>query len=220
MGILSRFNDIMKANIHSLMDRAEDPMKVIEEYMRKANQDLGAVKAETAAVALNERRSKTLLDECNADIRKLQRYAEKSVEAGNESDALKFLEKKAKQVERLGELQSTYEQASKNVECMKQMQDKLVSDIGQLEASYYELKGKLAVAAQSKYNSSFEAMEEKVNFAVDKAAALAELQSDDRNDDLDRRFAQFEKNLDSQADSSTSAKDELAAMKEKHENKE
>ncbi|HIW32207.1 MAG TPA: PspA/IM30 family protein [Candidatus Paenibacillus intestinavium] len=219
MGILSRFNDIMKANIHSLMDRAEDPMKVIEEYMRKANQDLGAVKAETAAVALNERRSKTLLDECNADIRKLQRYAEKSVEAGNEGDALKFLEKKEKRAERLDELQLAYEQASKNAECMKQMQDKLVSDIGQLEASYNELKGKQAVAAQSKYNSSFEAMEEKVNFSVDKAAALAELQSDDQNDDLDRRFAQFEKDLDSQADSSTSVKDELAALKEKHENK-
>lgn len=192
MGILSRFNDIMKANIHSLMDRAEDPMKVIEEYMRKLNQDLGSVKAETAAIVLNERRSKTLLDECSADIKKLQRYAEKSVEAGNDGDALKFLGKKAKQTERLHELQSAYEQAAKNAECMEQMQHKLVSDIGQLEASYYELKGKLAVAARSKYDSSIEAMEEKVNFALDKAAALAELQADHHdNDDLDRRFAQL-----------------------------
>ena len=33
MGILDRFTSIIKANINDLLDRAEDPAKMIEQYM-------------------------------------------------------------------------------------------------------------------------------------------------------------------------------------------
>ena len=48
--ILKRFGDIMSANINALLDRAEDPEKMIDEYLRDIESDLGKVKAETAAV--------------------------------------------------------------------------------------------------------------------------------------------------------------------------
>lgn len=227
MGILSRFKMVMNANVNSIMDQAKDPEKEINEYMQMLNRDLGAVKAETAAVLLNERRAKSQLDECNAEIKKLQRYAEKSLEAGKEDDALKFLEKKAKQVERLNDLNGAYELAAAVAESMKQMQDKLVSDIGKLEARYAELKGKLSfVKAQGgrtsgsgNIHSSLDALEEKANFAFDRAMALAELQSDDlEGDELDKKFAQLEK--ESASSVSVKVEDELAAMKDRLNNKE
>ena len=154
MGILSRFKDIMRVNVNSLLERTEDPEKTIDTYMRSLNDDLGKVKAETASVLTEERRAKRALDECRAEIQKLQRYAEKAVEAGNEGDALKFLERKAAQAEKQSDLQAAHETASANAVRMKQLQDKLVSDMNQLEARYAELKGKMAAAkTQQELNS-------------------------------------------------------------------
>ncbi|APB73091.1 PspA/IM30 family protein [Paenibacillus peoriae] len=218
MGILSRFRDIMKMNINALVDKVGDPERTIDDYMRNLNSDLGKVKAETASVLADERRAKRALDECKAEIKKLQHYASKSVEAGNEEEARKFLERKGLQAEKLEQLQTSYDVASTNAVNMKQMQEKLVSDMGQLEARRAELKGKMAVAkaqqtlnSMGSKNSAFEVMEEQVNRAYDEAMAIAELRAGTK-DDLDALFAQYEK--------STNAEDELAAIKEKINHKE
>ncbi|MNW28039.1 hypothetical protein D3C74_48480 [compost metagenome] len=191
MGILSRFRDIMKMNVNALMDKVGDSEKTIDDYMRNLNSDLGKVKAETASVLADERRTKRALDECKAEIKKLQHYASKSVEAGNEEEARKFLERKGLQAEKLEQLQTSYDLASTNAVNMKQMQEKLVSDMGQLEARHAELKGKLAVAkaqqalnSMGSKNSAFEVMEEQVNRAYDEAMAIAELRAGTK-DDLD-----------------------------------
>ncbi|MCY9517990.1 PspA/IM30 family protein [Paenibacillus apiarius] len=225
MGILSNFREIMESNVNALLDKTEDPEKTINDYMRNLNSDLGKVKAETASMLADERRAKRALDECNAEIKKLQKYAEKAVEAGNEEDALKFLERKATLAEKLSELQTAYDLASANAVKMKQMQDKLVSDMGRLEARRAELKEKLAAAkAQQRLisgndvNSSFDAMEEKANRALDEAMALAELRAGAKEDDLDDLIAQLEKNMST--NTNTTAEDELAALKEKMNKKE
>ena len=40
MGILARFKDIMAANINALLDKAEDPEKMIDQYLRDMESDL------------------------------------------------------------------------------------------------------------------------------------------------------------------------------------
>lgn len=188
MGILSRFKDIMTANFNALLHKGENPEKTIDEYMRKLNLSLGAVKAETTSVLADERRAKAVLDECHAEIKKLQRYADKSLEAGNEDEALKFLDRKTKQSERMLELQAAHEQASVNVARMKQMRDKLVSDMTLLEARRMEVREKTAGLKMQQIlnsgNSSFNEMEEKVDDALWEAEALAELRSGAKEDDL------------------------------------
>ena len=229
MGILSRFRDIMASNINALLDRAQDPEKVINEYMRSLNSDLGNIKAETASILADERRAKSVLGESEAEIRKLQKYAEKCVAEGEEEKALRFLEKKAAQTEKHKQLQAAYDKASANAAAMQKMHDKIVSDLAQVEARYAELKGKMqAVKAQQQenagkgvhlgnVNAALDAAEEKVNQSYYEAMALAELREEasKKEDDLDELIAQLEKK-EAPADTGAapSPEDELAALKQ------
>ena len=71
MSILKRFSDIMSANINALLDKCEDPAKMVDQILRNLNDDLGKVKAETASIMAEEARAKRELDECNKEIAKL-----------------------------------------------------------------------------------------------------------------------------------------------------
>ena len=221
MGILTRFKDIMASNINALLDQAEDPAKMIDQTLRNLNSDLGKVKSETAAVMAEETRAKRELDECEADIAKMQSYAVKAVEAGNDDDAKRFLAKKNELTVKKEQLQTVYEAAAKNARKMRQMHDKLVSDIGELESRRSVIKSKLAVAkAQERINSmsssagdaassisAFERMEAKADKALDQANAMAELNTPEEKDDLEALELKYG------ASSSNAVDDELASLK-------
>jgi phage shock protein A len=232
MGILSRFRDVMKANVNHMLSRPGDPEKTVNEYMRNLNSDLGQVKAETAAVLSDENRAKRALDECQAEVNKLQRYAEKSAESGDADKARSFLEKKVKLTGKRNELQAAYDRASAKAQMMKHMNDKLVADLGQLEARHAELKGRMADAkaqqqtnernaSASRAESAFKAMEDQANQALNEAEALAELRAGAQEDDLDELIAQLERDLNADAgnrereNKAPSADEELAAIQEK-----
>ena len=213
MGILTRFKDIMSSNINALLDKAEDPEKMIDQCLRNLNSDLGKVKSETAVVMAEEQRSKRELDECLNEINKMQQFAIKALEAGNEDDAKKFLEKKGSLTNKQAGLQQAYDMAHANADNMRTMHDKLVKDINELESRREMIKGKLAVAktqerAISNANDSiaaFERMEARANAAMDKANAMAELNAGPKDsiDDLTAKYANSTSDVD----------DELAALK-------
>lgn len=222
MGVLSRFKDIMSANINALLDKAEDPSKMIDQYLRNLESDLGKVKAETAAVMAEETRCKRVLSECMEEIEKMQKYAEKAVLAGNDADARQFLTKKGQLAEKQAGLQQAYDLAADNAAKMKQMHDKLVNDISQLNAKRDAIKAKMAVAkTQEKMNkmgasidgaaatlSAFDRMEAKANKMLDEANAMAELNkgADSDIDSLTRKYEETP---------SSGVEDELAALKAK-----
>lgn len=220
MGILTRFKDIMASNINALLDKCEDPEKMIDQYLRNAESDLGKVKAETASVMAEETRAKRVLDECGEEIEKMQKYAMKAVEAGNDDDARQFLSKKKQLEEKKDSLQQSYDLAAQNAAKMRQMHDKLVSDINDLNARRDSLKAKLAVAkTQEKMNkitskignagssiADFDKLEAKIDKRLDEANAMAELnRTGDSVEDLARKY-------DEKSDS-PDVEDELAALK-------
>ena len=222
MGVIQRFKDIMAANVNALLDKAEDPEKMIDQYCRDMQKELGNVKAETAAVMAQEARARRELDECIQEAAKMQSYAEKAVMAGNDDDARQFLMKKKSLTEKQTSLQQAYDLAASNAQKMKQMHDKLVSDISQLNARRDAIKAKVAVAkAQQKVNqmgsslngandamSAFGRMEEKANRMLDEANAMAELNASG-SDDIDDLAAKYDAAPSSQVD------DDLAALKAK-----
>lgn len=225
-GILSRFKDIMSSNINALLDKVEDPMKMIDQYLRNLESDLGKVKAETAAVMAEETKSKRELDECIDSINKMQTYAEKALLSGNEADDRTFLSKKGELNNKLISLQQTYDMAKENSTKMREMHDKLIKDISQLNTRRDELKAKMAVAnTQEKLNkvgssvngaignmSKFDEMEAKINKKLDTANAMAELNNSQKEENIEDLIAKYDnetKNTSSEID------DELSELKSK-----
>jgi phage shock protein A len=221
MGIISRFKDIMSANINALLDKAEDPEKMIDQYLRDMESDLGKVKSETAAVMAEETRCKRQLDECTAEMAKYQQYAEKAVLAGNDEDARQFLAKKSQLATQQASLQQAYEVASANATKMKQMHDKLTKDIAELNARKDSIKAKMAAAkTQEKMNkltssvsgvqgsmSAFDRMEAKADSMLDKANAMTELNSSSEDSSVENLAAKYD------TVASPAVDDELAALK-------
>lgn len=189
MGVLSRFKDIMDANINALLDKCEDPAKMIDQTLRKLRENLAEVKQETAAVMADEKNAKRKLDECEAEIAKYTTAAKNALQAGNEGDAKELIAKKQKFETQKTSLQQTYDVAHNNAEKMRQMHDKLVHDIDDLEIRKDSIKAKVQVAkAQDKVNkltsgtakseaslAAFDRMEAKANKMLDQAEAEADL---------------------------------------------
>ena len=189
MGILQRFSDIIQANVNAILDKMEDPAKMIDQYLRELADNLAEVKQETAGVMAEEVRTKRLVDENAAEVAKYTDLAKKALQAGNEADAKVFIAKK-QQLESAGAgLASAYASAHENAEKMRQMHDKLVSDIETLKSRRETIKAKVAVAkTQQKVNevssasdkasgamSAFDRMEEKADRMLDEANAMSQL---------------------------------------------
>ena len=219
MSILKRFSDIMSSNINALLDKAEDPIKMIDQLMRNLN-DLNKVKAETASVMAEETRAKRELDECQRDVNKMLEYAKRAVDAGNDDDARAFLTKKVSLSEKLSALNTKYEAAHNNSVKMKEMYNKLTSQIEELNERRSTIKAKVATAKmQERINKmgssinnskssldSFSRMEEKANRMLDEANAMAELNSKP-SDGIDDLMSKYDKTSNSDVEG------ELAALK-------
>ncbi len=108
MGVLTRFKDIMTANINALLDKAEDPQKMIDQYLRDLEEDMAKVRSETASMMAAERAAKRELDECSEEMEKMTDYAKRAVVAGNDEEAKQFLQKKSNLASRQAVLQQKY----------------------------------------------------------------------------------------------------------------
>ena len=221
-GILERFKTIMSSNINALLDKMEDPEKMIDQYLRDMEKDLGSVKAETVAVMAQESAAKRKVTECEDEIKKMESYAKKALQAGNEADARMFLEKKESIKIKLESLEKQKMIAVENSLKMREMHDKLTSDIQKLNAKRNEIKAKIKMAKSAqKINSmtsstgisgkmdSFNSIEEKVDRMLDEANASIELNSSkkDEVDDLMKKYDSVE------PESSSAVDEELERLK-------
>ena len=222
MSMLQRFKDIMSSNINALLDKAEDPEKMIDQMIRNLQSDLGKVKSETATVMAEEARLNRQLTELKAEEEKMITYAKKALQAGSDDDAKLFLEKKNSIQNKASEVETRLISARQNSQNMKAMHDKISSQVADLNARKNEIKAKIQQAKlQEKMNtmtssvtgaasiSKFDEIEEKANAMLDKANAMQELNqvNDGGIDDLMSKY-------DSATDSTSSVDDELAALKD------
>ncbi len=209
MGILTRFKDIMTANINAMLDKAEDPQKMIDQYLRDLESDMAKVKTETASMMAEEKAAKRELDECSGEIVKMGDYAKRAVAAGNDDEARQFLQEKAELSSKQAVLQEKYNAAVANSSKMREMHDKLESDIASLRSRRDMLKAKAQVAeTQAKLNNvgsgaddsgakiaSFDKMEDKINRMLDEQEAMEQLNrgAADTAQDLIKKYEQDEK---------------------------
>ncbi len=212
MGVLTRFKDIMTANINALLDKAEDPQKMIDQYLRDLEEDMAKVRSETASMMAAERAAKRELDECSEEMEKMTDYAKRAVAAGNDEEAKQFLQKKSNLASRQAALQQKYDISVENSAKMNEMHDKLESDISSLKSRRDTLKARAQVAeTQAKINqmgssandagttmTAFDRMEDKINRMLDEQDAMAELSNtaEDPTEDLVKKYEADERESD------------------------
>lgn len=224
MGILARFGDIMRANINDLLTGAENKNaeKLLNQYLRDAREDYAQVRNETASVMAEEAAAKRRLDEINDQMTRYERYAQAAVQSGNDADALKFLEAKGQLQPKKTDAEAAYAQAQANSERMRQMTQKLLTDIQEAESKIGELKAKLRIAeskekmqqltekigggsALGNFDSLADSIQKRIDAADAKEALDAELAGDRELDDLEKKYAG--------TDGGPSAQKELDALK-------
>ena len=214
MSILERFSTIIKANINDLLDRAEDPAKMMDQYMRQLMSDLADVKRETAAVMAEEKRQESAK---NADL------ARRALQLSNEDDARVFLAKKQELEKRIEELQKMYDVAHENSMRMRQVHDKLVSDAETLRQRREAIQSKMALARaqekaanvmgshtgadESRLGDAIARMEDKADAMLDRSNAMQSLNETplDPAAELEKKYADGAKNA--------AVEDELEKMK-------
>lgn len=220
MGILNRFKDIMASNINALLDKCEDPEKMIDQTLRNLREDYAEVKKETANIMADEKAAARKVDDMKKQIAQADAAARNALKAGNEADARTIIAKKQQYEEQLVSLDATYAVAKENADKMRQMTAKLQADIETLETRKDAIKAKVKVAkAQKTINKTmsgtvkseasieaFERMEAKANKMLDAAQAEAELNADAASSQsLINKYAS--------GGNTAAVDDELAAMK-------
>ena len=216
MSLLSRVRDLMSANLNSMLDKAEDPEKMVNEYMRQLQEQLYEAKTSVASAMADETKLHNKMVTFQAEADQWQSKAESAVRAGDDELAKAALSRKGNSQKMADTYKQQYEMQDEQVE---QLQGALV----QLEARISESKAKkeLIIAKKNRAETQeaiqrtvrglgnvnamdkLDQMEERVDDRLAQADAMSKLEGDS----LESRFADLEQD--------TLVNDELAALKAK-----
>jgi phage shock protein A len=131
MGIFSRFKDIVTANFNHMLDRAEDPEKMIRLMIREMEETLVEIKSSCAASMADRKRVARELDMLRQKETTWQQRAQLAMEKGREELAREALVEKKRLSAMLGELENELAQGDAIVEQAQEditlLEEKLVT---------------------------------------------------------------------------------------------
>jgi phage shock protein A len=151
MAIFSRIADILKANINDMIDKAEDPEKMVKQLIIEIEQDVDeATQALGQAMGSQKMAQKELADAL-AKSADWNDKAKLALKAGNEDLARKALECKVAVDTQIEPLQKSYDEISKSVDKMKDQVQTLKMKLDEARARQQVLiaRAKMADAATS-----------------------------------------------------------------------
>ncbi|SMF29041.1 PspA/IM30 family protein [Pseudobacteriovorax antillogorgiicola] len=135
MGIFSRFTDIVNANITALLDKAEDPVKMVRLMIREMEETLFDVKASAARIVADQKTLERRLLELKDHSELWQGRAELAIERGEEDLARSALIEKSK-------IEKEHEGVHRQLDDLNQNLQKFREDIQTLEKKLDEAKSK------------------------------------------------------------------------------
>ncbi len=176
MGIFSRLTDIVNSNITALLDRAEDPAKMIRLIVQEMEDTLVEVRSDAARLIADRKEIKRRLRRLDDAQTEWQKRAELAVQKGREDLARAALIERAK----LADLVKTLED-----------DDVMLHErMGHLDEDIMRLQAKLAEAKAKQVGLMARAQTANARFAV------REQLYDGRVDSAMARFDMVEKKLD------------------------
>ncbi len=194
MSLFKRINDNIRANMHALLDKAEDPVKLSNQYLRDMEDDIadaeGAVARHLAAV----RKLQSQYEEACSMVEKREIQAMEALQKNREDLARKALQDKKLQQARAEEYKSFYENSYATGEMLKsqlrQMKleyDSLLSKRDALLARTQAAKARQGIhrvkdgLGKNTARSSFDQMENKVRQIEAEVQVMEELGGIDRS---------------------------------------
>lgn len=145
MAIVDRIRDLVSANLNSMLDRAEDPQKMVDEYLRQLNDNLYEAKTSTASAMADETKLHTKMVQFQAQSDQWQSKAAAALKAGDEELARQALSRKVESQKLADSYKQQYEAQDQQVD---QLQDALVK----LESRIAEARSRreLIIAKQNR----------------------------------------------------------------------
>ena len=126
MGIFTRFRDIISSNINAMLDRAEDPEKLIKLMIREMEDTLVELKAACAGVMADSKKAQRELDEMISRAKMWEEKAALAVRKGRDDLAREALNEKRRYTRRESSLKDELTE-------LNQLVDQYHNDIRQLE---------------------------------------------------------------------------------------
>lgn len=189
MGILSRISKVLESNVNALVDRAEDPAKLLDQAiddMKKGQREAreAIIEAKTQKRLIERRR-----DKARAEQHAYEKRAMQALEAGDEGKARKYLELKLAAEQRADAEATAVAEQDNQIEQLATAEKELEQRLSQLPArraalvarqSAAQARGARVGAASKAKNSvsaaldAFDRMEERIIRAEVEAEVVAE----------------------------------------------
>lgn len=176
MGIFSRLSDIINSNLNAILDRAEDPEKIIRLVIQEMEDTLVEVRSSAVKTVAEKKEIERRLVEMRREAEEWQRKAELALSKDREDLAKGALLARSKVTEAADSLTSELAR-------LDEILAKTNDDIGQLQAKLQDAKAReRAIVARQKT-------------ATNRLKVKTQIH-DDRITDAFVRFEQIERNLD------------------------
>ncbi len=213
-----RIKTIVDSELNFMLDKAEDPVKLLDQFMRDMEADIRDAEAAVAKQIANEKLLEKKLQDAESMVAKREEQAIKALEVGNEDLARRALEDKKSHSSVAETLRESYVRAKEDADSLRAKLQEMKDEYAQMKLKKDTLKARADSArTRTKMNramssiggdqsrSGFERMEEQVLQFEAEAETSEDLRKSNRS--LDDEFATIEK--------TSSVEDELAALKRK-----
>ncbi|MGG4049893.1 PspA/IM30 family protein [Paenibacillus favisporus] len=222
MAIFKRLRDLTMSNINAIIDKAEDPIKMTDQYIRDMTEDLeDAEKAVAAQIAI-EKKFKQLYEEQQALVEKRTQQAHTAAQAQNVELARRALEEKKSAEQKMNEYKASYDQNKASADNLRAKLEEMRKQLTEMKNKRATLVARYnAAKAQTEINKAMNGfstdsatngmkrMEEKMLQMEAQAEASNEMSAKGKS--LDDEFEQLGKDKE--------VEDELAALMKQYENK-